>query len=189
MLQVIEDVYGLLPGFAGLLRIAGLAGVAQVGKGRRLEVPAAELPEDAECSPATAAGASSTQPGIEHWVVESTNPVSGTATLIARGPLTIGGTINLQTGLVKLPGGTLTLSHHQDWGRQSENPGTCLATVTSAGTYRLAGGTGRYRSVTGHGTYSQTAYAIAQKVNGKCAANVVPYAQTELLTADGPPPG
>lgn len=135
---------------------------------------------------ATAAVASATQSGIEHWTVESTNPVSATATLIARGPLTVGGTINLQTGLVKLPGGTLTLSHHQDWGRQGENPRTCLATVTSAGTYRLVGGTGRYRNVTGHGTYSLKAYAIVAKVNGKCATDVVPYAQTELLTADGP---
>jgi hypothetical protein len=40
--------------------------------------------------------------------------------------------------------------------------------------------------VTGHGTYSLTAYAIVQKVNGKCGTKVVPYAQTELLTADGP---
>ena len=62
---------------------------------------------------APAAGASSTPSGIEHWTVESTNPVSAIATLIARGPLTIGGTINLQTGHVQLPGGTLTLSHHQ----------------------------------------------------------------------------
>jgi hypothetical protein len=135
---------------------------------------------------ATAVGASSTQSGIEQWTVESTNPVSATATLIARGPLTVGGTINLLTGHVKLPGGTLTLSHHQDWGRQGENRSTCLATVTSAGTYRLAGGTGRYRAVTGHGTYSLTAYAIVRKVNGKCGTKVVPYAQTELLTADGP---
>jgi hypothetical protein len=34
--------------------------------------------------------------------------VSAGATLIARGPLTIGGTINLETGHVKLPGGTLS---------------------------------------------------------------------------------
>jgi len=71
---------------------------------------------------ATAAGASSTASGIEHWTVESTNPVSAIATLIARGPLTVGGTINLETGHVQLPGGTLTLSHHQVWGTQGENP-------------------------------------------------------------------
>ena len=135
---------------------------------------------------AVAAGASTAQSGIEHWTVESTNPVSATATLIAHGPLTVGGTINLQTGHVKLPGGTLTLSHHQDWGTQGQNPRTCLATLTSAGTYELAGGTGRYQHVTGHGTYSLTAYAIVRKVNGKCGTKVVPYAQTELLTADGP---
>ena len=135
---------------------------------------------------ATAAGASSTPSAIEHWTVESTNPVSAIATLIARGPLTIGGTINLQTGLVQLPGGALTLSHHQVWGTQGENPRTCLATVRSAGTYRVAGGTGRYRDIRGHGTYKLTAYAIVRRINGHCATKVIPYAQTELLTADGP---
>jgi hypothetical protein len=92
----------------------------------------------------------------------------------------------LLTGHVQLPGGTLTLSHHQAWGTQGENPRTCLATVTSAGTYRVSGGTGRYRHISGHGTYRLTAYAIVRRINGHCATNVTPYAQTELLTADGP---
>ena len=135
---------------------------------------------------ATAVAATSTSSGIEHWTVESTNPVSAAAVLIARGPLTVGGTINLQTGHVKLPGGTLTLSHKQSWGSQGENPRTCLATVTSSGTYTVTGGTGPYQRVQGHGTYSLTAYAIVKKVNGKCATNVVLYAQTEQLTATGP---
>ena len=151
---------------AALLTAAGIAALAVAG--------------------ATAAGASSTPSRIEHWTVESTNPVSAIATLIARGPLTVGGTINLQTGHVQLPGGTLTLSHHQVWGTQGENPRTCLATLKSAGTYRVAGGTGRYRHISGHGTYTLTAYAIVRKVNGHCATKVIPYAQTELLTADGP---
>lgn len=135
---------------------------------------------------ATAVAATSTPSGIERWTVESTNPVSATAMLIARGPLTVGGTVNLQTGHVTLPGGTLTLSHKQSWGTQGENPRTCLATVKSSGTYTVTGGTGRYKGVRGHGTYSLTAYAIVKKVQGKCATGVVPYAQTELLTATGP---
>lgn len=135
---------------------------------------------------ATALAATSAPSGIEHWTAESTNPVSATAVLIARGPLTVGGTVNLQTGHVTLPGGTLTLSHTQSWGTQGENPRTCLATVTSSGTYKVTGGTGPYKLVHGHGTYKLTAYAIVQKVKGKCATNVVPYAQTELLTATGP---
>ena len=135
---------------------------------------------------ATAVAATSAPSSIEHWTVESTNPVSATAVLIARGPLTVGGTINLQTGHVKLPGGTLTLSHKQSWGTRGENPRTCLATVTSSGTYKVTGGTGRYTRVQGHGTYRLTAYAIVKKVKGKCAINVVPYAQPELLPATGP---
>ena len=135
---------------------------------------------------ATAAAATPAPAALEHWTAENTNPVSATAVLIARGPLTAGGTINLQTGHVTLPGGTLTLSHKQSWGTQGENPRTCLATLTSAGTYTVTGGTGRYARVHGHGTYRLTAYAIVKKVKGQCATGVVPYAQTELLTATGP---
>ena len=120
--------------------------------------------------------------GTEHWIAESVNPVSATATLIARGPLTVGGTINLETGHAKLPGGALTLSHHQVHSTNGENARTCLATLTSSGTYKV---TGRYRHFTGHGNYRLIAYAIVKKVNGKCSRSV-PYAQTELLTATGP---
>jgi len=134
---------------------------------------------------ATVAAASPAPSGTEHWIAESTNPVSAIATLIARGPLTVGGTVNFETGHVTLPGGTLTLSHHQVHGTQGENARTCLATVTSSGTYKVTGGTGLYRHVTGHGSYSLVAYAIVKKVKGKCSASV-PYAQTELLTAAGP---
>ena len=107
----------------------------------------------------------------------STNPVSAVATLIARGPVTIGGTVNLETGHAVLHGGKLTLSHHQLHGSSTFNSRTCLATVTSSGTYRITGGTGHYRL---------TAYAIVGKVDGKCTTKVVPYAQETLLTASGP---
>ena len=101
---------------AALLAAAGIAAAAVTG--------------------ATVAAASPAPSGTEHWIAESTNPVSAIATLIARGPLTVGGT-------------------------------------------------GLYRHVTGHGSYSLVAYAIVKKVKGKCSASV-PYAQTELLTATGP---
>ena len=132
------------------------------------------------------AAAGTSAPATEHFEAMSTNPVSAIATLIARGPLTIGGTVNLQTGQAVLPGGKLTLAHHQLHGSSTFSKRTCLATVTSSGTYRITGGTGRYRLVRGHGDYRLTAYAIVAKVHGKCAANVVPYAQETLLTASGP---
>ena len=64
--------------------------------------------------------------------------------------------------------------------------GPRLTTITLAGTYRVAGGTGRYHHISGHGTCTLTAYAIVRRINGHCATKVIPYAQTELLTADGP---
>ena len=76
--------------------------------------------------------------------------------------------------------------HHQLHGSSTLNSRTCLATVTSSGTYRITGGTGRYRHVRGHGRYRLTAYAIVGKVHGKCTTKVVPYAQETLLTASGP---
>jgi hypothetical protein len=134
----------------------------------------------------TAAAAASSAPSrTEHWIAESTNPVSATGTLIARGPLTAGGTVNFESGHVTLPGGTLTLTHHQVRGSQGESARTCLATVTSTGTYKITAGTGKYLHLTGHGSYSLVAYAVEKKVKGKCSEGV-PYAQTELLTATGP---
>jgi hypothetical protein len=132
------------------------------------------------------AAAGTRPPATEHFEAMSTNPVSAVATLIARGPLTVGGTVNLQTGRAVLHGGRLTLSHHQLHSGSTFNNRTCLATVTSSGTYRIKSGTGRYRHVRGHGDYRLTANAIVAKVNGKCAAKVVPYAQEILLTASGP---
>jgi|SRR5215469_1874499 len=131
--------------------------------------------------------AAGTRPtATERFEAMSTNPVSAVATLIARGPLTIGGTVNLLTGRAVLPGGELTLAHHQLHGSSTFSNRTCLATVTSSGTYRITGGTGRYRHVRGHGDYRLTAYAVVAKVHGKCAEKVVPYAQETLLTASGP---
>ena len=125
-------------------------------------------------------------PATEHFEAMSTNAVSAVATLIARGPLTIGGTVNLQTGRAVLPGGKLTLAHHQLHGSNTFSKPTCLATLTSSGTNRITGGTGRYRHVRGHGDYRLTAYAIVARVHGKCGTKVVPYAQETLLTASGP---
>jgi hypothetical protein len=132
------------------------------------------------------AAAGTCPPATEHFEAMSTNPVSAVATLIARGPLTIGGTVNLETGQAVLPGGKLTLAHHQLHGSSTFSNRTCLATLTSSGSYRITGGTGRYRQVRGHGDYQLTAYAIVAKVHGKCGTNVVPYAQETLLTASGP---
>ena len=132
------------------------------------------------------AAAGSHPAATEHFEAMSTNPVSAVATLIARGPLTIGGTVNLQTGRAVLPGGKLTLTHHQLHSSTTSSNRTCLTTFTSSGTYRITGGTGRYRHVRGHGDYRLTADAIVAKVHGKCAAKVVPYAQEILLTASGP---
>jgi hypothetical protein len=132
------------------------------------------------------AAAGTSTPATEQFEAMSTNPVSAVATLIAHGPLTIGGTVNLLTGRAVLPGGKLTLAHHQLRGSSTFSKRTCLATVTSSGTYRITGGTGRYRLVRGHGEYRLTAYAIVAKAHGKCATNVAPYAQETLLTASGP---
>ncbi len=135
---------------------------------------------------AASAAAGTRPPAIEHFEAMSTNPVSAVATLVARGPLTIGGTVNLETGHAVLPGGTLTLAHHQVHGSSTFSSRTCLATLTSSGTYRITGGTGRYRHVRGRGSYRLAAYAVVAKAHGKCAANVAPYAQETLLTASGP---
>ncbi len=135
---------------------------------------------------AASAAAGTRPPATEHWEAMSTNATSAVATLIARGPLTVGGTVNLLTGKAVLPGGKLTLSHHQLHSKTTFSSRTCLTTLTSSGTYKITAGTGKYSDVRGHGDYRLVAYAIVAKVDGKCGTKVVPYAQETLLTASGP---
>jgi hypothetical protein len=57
VVQVFEDIEGLLPGLAGFLRFpGGVAGVAKVGEDLRLGVAVAKAPDDVKGAAVAAGG-------------------------------------------------------------------------------------------------------------------------------------
>ena len=58
------------------------------------------------------------------------------------------------------------LSHEAGNGPSQFNPRTCLGILNQPGTYTIAGGTGRYAGISGHGTYQLSLEFIAGLSSG-----------------------
>jgi hypothetical protein len=139
----------------------------------------------ASASPGTPQAAS----GIEYIQAMSVSTTPGPASAIARGVFTAAGEAHLGTGkngTIVFPGGTIALSHRA--GRQAAqvDPRTCLTVISQSGTYQIAGGTGRYAGISGHGTYQLSLEFISARVHGQCSSSRPPVAQQELLHLSGP---
>ena len=128
--------------------------------------------------------------GTEHFQMMTTSATSPTDSVIATGLFTAPGADhenqNNNTSLFVLPGGTIKIHHSSGTGRQSFNPGTCLATISEHGTYRITGGTGRYAGITGGGHYQLSILAVAARSHGKCSENAPPVAWQQVIRASGP---
>jgi creatinine amidohydrolase/Fe(II)-dependent formamide hydrolase-like protein len=119
----------------------------------------------------------------------STSTRSNTASAIAYGVFTAGGSAKLgsgRAGTITFPGGTIRLSHRAGKGTMHFSPKTCLTMISQPGTYKITGGTGKYAAITGHGTYRLIFTFIAARTAGKCSAAAPPVAQQELLRLSGP---
>jgi hypothetical protein len=71
---------------------------------------------------------------------------------------------------------------------QSFNAKTCMFSDSEQGTFKLAGGTGRYRHIAGYGTYALSVIGIGAKLaNGTCnpSDTAPPVAQQQLIQAVG----
>lgn len=127
--------------------------------------------------------------GTEHVQIMSTSTTSQTASAIAYGVFTAGGTAKLgsgRAGTVAFPSGTIKLSHHAGKGTMHFSPKTCLTMISQPGTYKITGGTGKYAGITGHGSYTLSFTFIAVRRAGKCSTAAPPLAQQELLRLSGP---
>jgi hypothetical protein len=58
--------------------------------------------------------------------------------------------------------------------------------VNLHGTYKLLGGTGAYKGITGSGTYKLSILGIGAKSGGKCSRTKPPVAFQQLIQASGP---
>jgi hypothetical protein len=135
----------------------------------------------------TAASASTAGSRIEHYQFVSVSATSPRASAIAWGTFTAGGTINLNTGLIRFPRGTFRAIHHRTSGASQFNRRTCLLVSVEHGTYKLADGTGKYRHISGSGTYTSRVWAVfARNAKGRCSKSRPPRAFQNVINARGP---
>jgi hypothetical protein len=126
--------------------------------------------------------------GTEHIQIMSTSATSNKASVIVTGVFTAGG-VDLQGNKVdtlKFSNGSFKVAHSNGKGTQKFNPHTCLLRVQQHGTYKVGHGTGKYKGISGHGTYQVSILAVGAKVKGKCSQKAPPTAFQQIIKASGP---
>ena len=83
------------------------------------------------------------------------------------------------------PGGTYKVRHGTGTGTQILNPKTCLLRVSLHGTYTTFGGTGKFRGISGDGTWRASALAVYARSAGTCSTTRAPLAFQEIITGSG----
>jgi hypothetical protein len=123
--------------------------------------------------------------GTENFQLMSTSATSNTASVIASGVFTAGGTDHMGSKVDTLvfPTGSFKVAHSKGTGSQKLNPKTCLATASLRGTVALSGGTGAYKGISGKGTYQLSELAIFAKSGGKCTMKKPPTAFQLIIKA------
>jgi hypothetical protein len=129
--------------------------------------------------------------GTEHFQLMSTSTTSPNSALLAYGAaFTAAGTDHAgkgNTDTVQFANGTFKLVHKMTGGTQHINPATCQFTVTATATYKLSGGTGAYKGISGSGSAKVSVLGIgARNSKGKCSKTMPPVAQQQLIQASGP---
>jgi hypothetical protein len=155
--------------------------LATTGLAAGAAVTALALPAGA--SPITAGPAVS---GTQHFQMMNTSTRQNITTnpLIAYGVITAAGTDHENangTDTFSFPGGSLTVKHTPTKGatKQSFNVKSCLFTYSEKGTFKVSGGTGKYKGASGSGSYTLSAIGIGPKLkSGACSQS-----QTAPLTA------
>ena len=127
--------------------------------------------------------------GTEHVQIMSTSATSNTASTIVWGPVTAAGVDHMGNTVdtFVLPGGTWRIRHSNGTGPQSFNPKTCLFLINLHGTFTILGGTGKYKGISGHGTYQLSIVGLGAKTKkGACSQTAPPVAQHQVVNASGP---
>jgi hypothetical protein len=138
-----------------------------------------------------APSASAARSGTEHFQLVTASVTSNKAPVIAYGLFGAAGIDHMGNSVDKFvfKGGTFKVWHSNGSGAPHLNLSTCVLTGTIRGTYRVYGGTGKYKWIKGHGHYAVSLVAITKrKANGSCNSreNALPAAQQEIIRASGP---
>jgi hypothetical protein len=138
----------------------------------------------------TVAATASASTRTEHFSFIDTSNSSQTASAIATGAFTAGGTtvLNRGTDTLRLSHGTIKIEIHFTHAPQTTaNPTTCLISEHSSGTYTLADGTGKYKGISGSGHFAQAAHQVGPTPDAKCSlTSGNPVASQQTVTASGP---
>lgn len=138
----------------------------------------------------TGAASGSGTSHTEHFRFMSTSVPADKFNVIATGVFTDGGTATPLSSSNKLtfPDGTIDVaSKSKGKPVTNANTKTCYETLSDQGTYTITGGTGKYRGITGSGTYTLEIREIGPKVNGKCDTQTSKrVASQAILKAYGP---
>jgi hypothetical protein len=162
---------------AAVATMAGAAAAAVVG----LASPAGASP--------VVAGGPAVVTGTEHFQMMTTSGTASSFPVIAYGVFTTPGVDHESGGpgaTFVFPGGTVKVKHTNGTGPQSFNPKTCLLQVTLRGTYTITGGTGKYKGISGHGTFTAQILGIGAKSKGSCSQTLPPVAWQQEIQASGP---
>ncbi|HZZ96095.1 MAG TPA: hypothetical protein VFE19_03735 [Jatrophihabitantaceae bacterium] len=121
--------------------------------------------------------------GTEHILALSNSSSSKRYTVIGIGPIHARG-VDIQLSATKdrfkFPDGALLVKHNPKHDHNMSDPKTCLQTYTESGTYTVTGGTGAYKTATGHGKYSLSIIAVG------CSQSRPPKPFQLQLRASGP---
>jgi hypothetical protein len=138
----------------------------------------------------TGAAAASPSTGIEHFsfITTATSGNPNLFSAIATGAFTAGGTANLPSGkgTLKFSGGTIKTTSKSGPMKNKVNSKLCLVVSTQSGTYKLVGGTGVYKGISGSGKYTARFTEVGPIVGGKCSTTANAVAAQGIITGSGP---
>ncbi len=164
--------------------VLAMTGAAVAG-GVLLAVPAGAAP----IAPAAAA----TVTGAEHFQAVSTSATATRQGVIAYGLFTAYGVDHennsnaaTSTDLFTFAGGSFKVIHTTKRQSQTVNVKACFFRYTASGTYRLAAGTGKYKGISGTGTFALSAMGFGPKTKkGACNENANPIVSQQVINANG----
>jgi hypothetical protein len=132
--------------------------------------------------------------GIEHFQIMSTSGSATTAVVIAYGAFINHGidhennsSAKTSTDRFTFAGGSFKVVHTTKLQSQLSNAKACFYSFSQKGTYKLTGGTGRYKGISGSGTFTGSDLGFGPKTkSGACNENANPVIFQEVIDASGP---
>jgi hypothetical protein len=150
-------------------------------------------------SPSGVSGADAAATTAEHFTATTTNLAiidskSETVRLLATGVFTATGTISLggssATGELRFRNGDIEVRHGDGVTKQTLDKKDCVLTYTDRNIkYKILGGTGAYKGITGSGTAGlEFALKMPRTSHGSCdtSNSATPKAASEWFVASGP---